>query len=69
MWNENIEIERVATNDAEDPVEAVPPWGNPSSDHNSINRLYSLWAGKEGLSGNTFCFVQIEVVVAVRQVQ
>jgi hypothetical protein len=29
MWTENIEIERVATNDAEDPVEAVPPGATP----------------------------------------
>ena len=42
---------------------------SPSSDHSSFNRLYGLWAGEEGLSGNTFCLVQIEVVVAVRQVQ
>jgi hypothetical protein len=30
MWNENIETERVAANDAEDPVEGVPPGATPS---------------------------------------
>ena|GEM_PF-2850735 len=43
--------------------------GQPLIRHGSFNRLYGLWAGEEGLSGNTFCLVQIEVVVAVRQVQ
>jgi hypothetical protein len=35
----------------------------------SLNQIYGLWAGKEGLSGSTFCLVQIEVVVAVCCVQ